>query len=153
MKSLSEFLQESLNSPYKWKITKEFSDLLEAEFITKNTTIVVKFDRDLDDSWDCIFSDINSSKPFDNTGHRESLPVLSTIVEILLHFLKKRRPDDVRFTGTKSDGKSKLYAIMLKKFSQDLKQLKYKIDTEDYGDDTEFLLTKINKDQNVSYYN
>jgi len=161
MKEFQNFLLESLNSPYEWDFVIQQSDEWFAMFhdsnkmwfgvsfllfvdmyakskIVKNWMVAFGNDPDSDGSYDKFDMQIS------NTGLGDSQRVLSTVMDIVMTFVKLVKPQNFSFTGHNQDGHAKLYTIMLKKYKLDFNRLGYKIEDPApyFSGATKFLITR-----------
>jgi len=124
MKTLLEFLQESLDSAYEWKIKHDRSSYWSTSFMDSENRKynVICLDPSGNDEWTIEFI---TNMSHANTNYGDPFRVLSTVVEILLTFLKTYKPKKFRFIGNKKYGKFKLYSVLVKKYASDIQEIGY----------------------------
>ena len=87
MKTLKQYINESLDRPERWKWIKQQDDFMIAAFDTEQDSYHVRFNAAIPEYWKVSFS-TEAGRPSDTTGKHEALKVLSTVLDIILNFLE-----------------------------------------------------------------
>jgi len=87
MKTLKQYINESLDRPERWKWIKQQDDFMMAAFDTEQDSYRVRFNAVIPEYWEVSFS-TETGRPSDTTGKHEALKVLSTVLDIILNFLE-----------------------------------------------------------------
>jgi hypothetical protein len=136
MDAFKQLLTEAFSKPYFWDWAMQTPKKYTAKFSTDDAVIGVRMEEKPtggdDVFWTFAFITLRGAKgksDIDNLNNFDAFRTLATVIEIFQEFLKKVEPDQVVFSGKKSDGKSKLYTRMLRKFRPLLKKFGYSVDT------------------------
>jgi len=154
MKEFKTFLEESLNNPYKWTLTKRNSFVI-GEFVDlDNEPFAVAFKQSYKDSWQCIFGNLDENEEinFENTGKGDSKKILSTVLSIIEYFLESYQPKNLSFTGDNNNGKAKLYNKILEHFISKLEKLGYEKSFEKSDKFSKFEITIKPPEHNPSIF-
>jgi len=151
MKTFSNFLQESFNTPYHWEWTTKKSDQRYARFFDSNSHKFIVRILEIqslsfvpENSWtlDFVYKKSEKSLPsWDNTNFGNPLAIFSTVIDITKSFIKLKKPAQIQFFATEPN-KAKLYVKLLKKFEAELKTLEYEI-----VNDTDYFTIQKRKNQ------
>ena len=145
MNNFKNFLQESLDRPYKWRWSTKNEERWFGRFTTVHDKLFVDLTNIMGgEQWLLDFDIVGNKTKYANTGKRDSFKILSTVLAMLREFIPEVDPERIFFTGDKEEGKAKLYSMMLRKFQTDLKKLGYSSLIEDSYTKTrlEFTITK-----------
>jgi len=154
MKSFVNYLEESLNRPYKWAMDGVRPKSWHATFTTDDgakydflAVLVTRAER-----WEITFALANPPDGSGETmsltgteGGKGALRVFATIKEIVEAFLKDVDPDQFEFGADKTErddtraSRAKLYARFAKQLA---KKHGYVVNTKDQGSGVDFRLTK-----------
>jgi hypothetical protein len=117
-------INEAFDRPYKWDT---MSDQMYSFRTSDGRKFLVQFvsvSRDLKGSpVGVVFYDTSKSVPsamFSKTGEGDQFRILSTVIDVILHYVKKFEPSEVEFEAEKTDGqensRTKLYKKMVERF-------------------------------------
>ena len=135
MKPFKTYISELFDKPLPYKITSNQRDWKKYEFSISRTkthpslgayrsSMLVKvaiIDYDGDSKYEVDFKVDNSHDLTGTVGSKDSLKIFTTVVAIILDFIKAVQPNEIEFSGvkTKSTGESrvKLYDRMAKRLT------------------------------------
>ena len=119
---VTEYLPELFDKPLPYKITSNKHDWKRYEFsISRMLVKVAIIDHDGIGNYEVDFKVDGSHDITGLVGSKDSLKIFTTVVAIILDFVKAEQPNEVEFTAvkTKSTGESriKLYDRMAKRLT------------------------------------
>lgn len=123
-----EALTEAFDTKTDWKwIWQDDENVWKAHYTApSNVKYEYSFDYVMDDTWEYTFSAMNiPNNPRGNTGTGSAMEVYSTMIAVLLDFMKQRKPLQIEFEGDALLGKFKLYERMMKRIESQTKALGY----------------------------
>ena len=158
MKNFRE-LQEALNRPYKYRIAAPTPKQWRARFKTdEGVEYIFRARKNPTGGWWSIvfWADQEHLKDtgmeFGMTGKEgtKAVRVLATVKELFEKFVKEVKPDEMFFTGDKTEGsgrsaRTRLYTRFAKQFA---KKFGYKLSAKDGGDEIEYDFKRIQKGVN-----
>jgi hypothetical protein len=139
-------LLELFDKPMSFKVEKDTPGLFTASAKIENETLGFMGQENGPNSYDIMFV---IDGQMDITGSGNSNKIFSTVFAILKEFIKRKKPDNIVFSGEKDKGKgrSSLYGKMIKRYAP---SLGYKFSEREVGNSTMFSLSKKNVKEDMS---
>lgn len=142
MTKKSIHLNESLTMSYPWEWTREGRLKMEAQFVMNNEDLVRVFmTNDGESNWSINFS---RNCSFGKTGAGDQFHLFSTILKILDDFIRRFKPNTIKFSADKGDdgsdlSRTRLYLRLCKSLAS---RYGYTFDHESSFQRTKFVLTR-----------
>lgn len=145
-------INELFNKPVSYKM-QSAGDMVHAAFVVGDLQYIAYFTRGVKAGtmfWDFTFEFVakagaerdDSNSGVDNTGHGSEFVVFATVLSIMKEFIHTYDPEVLKFSGDKSNGRSKLYRIMAGKLQTQIARMGYEVEEKELYGASYFTMTK-----------
>lgn len=148
MYKTSQAVTETFDKPYKskWE-TSDYGDVDVLAKLPDGTNLSIMFNNEGDNDWQVSFYRNNSQEV---TGEGDALRIFATVITAIHKFVKKHKPQLVRFSASKevepgqsSQSRAKLYDRIVERYAN---AWGYDVYQEDHGDQVTYELTQSQTD-------
>jgi hypothetical protein len=145
-------INELFNQPVPYQL-QDTGDMVHAAFVVGDLRYLAYFakgSRGGQEFWDFTFEFIakgdadrdDDNSGVDNTGHGSEFVVFATVLSIMQEFISKHKPEVLKFSGDKSNGRSKLYRIMAGKLKNQIARMGYHVEEKELYGASYFTMTR-----------